>query len=103
MSLSNQLQFVTKFKVVIGMMNRGMVSENYGGKLSLALVLLMLLHILSPIVPSQELVQHPEHQMDVAKKPSYHRHSIGTYSGFLAHILIFQPTQPYYHLVYNRY
>ena len=49
------------------MLNRWIFSEKYGGKLSLALVLLMLVHILSPIVPSQELVEHDNNQMDVAK------------------------------------
>ena len=49
------------------MLNRWIFSEKYGGKLSLALVLLMLIHILSPIVPSQELVEHDNKQMDVAK------------------------------------
>ena len=49
------------------MLNRWIFSEKYGGKLSLALVLLMLVHILSPIVPSQELVEQDNNQMDVAK------------------------------------
>ena len=49
------------------MLNRWIFSEKYGGKLSLALVLLMVIHILSPIVPSQELVEQDNYQMDVAK------------------------------------
>ena len=49
------------------MLNRWIFSEKYGAKLSLALVLLMLVHILSPIVPSQELVEQDNNQMDVAK------------------------------------
>ena len=49
------------------MLNRWIFSEKYGGKLSLALVLLMLVHILSPIVPSQELFEQDNNQMDVAK------------------------------------
>ncbi|MED5486225.1 MAG: hypothetical protein VYB40_00795, partial [Candidatus Thermoplasmatota archaeon] len=49
------------------MVNRWIFSENYRGKLSLALVLLMLVHILSPIVPSQELSEQENNQMDVAK------------------------------------
>ena len=51
------------------MLNRWIFSEKYGGKLSVALVLLMLIHILSPIVPSQELVEQDNNQMDVAKNP----------------------------------
>ena len=51
------------------MLNRWIFSEKYGGKLSVALVLLMLVHILSPIVPSQELVEQDNNQMDVAKNP----------------------------------
>ena len=49
------------------MVNRWIFSENYRGKLSLALVLLMLVHILSPIVPPQELSEQENNQMDVAK------------------------------------
>ena len=60
------------------MLNRWIFSEKYGGKLSVALVLLMLIHILSPIVPSQELVEQDNNQMDVAKKSAYHRHRVGT-------------------------